>query len=115
MTNRAESRVGICLSGGGYRAALFHLGALRRLHEVGVLQQITDVSSVSGGSLRSALWSEFTSGETLLKMLKNFSTAIKSRFGSSAVRQSSMMFSENRCSMPQSTVWYSSALNSVTR
>ena len=29
--------IGICLSGGGYRATLFHMGALRRLNELGVL------------------------------------------------------------------------------
>jgi NTE family protein len=44
----------LCLSGGGYRAALFHLGALRRLNEVGLLSQLTDITSVSGGSIISA-------------------------------------------------------------
>ena len=44
---------GLCLSGGGYRASLFHLGAARRLHELGVLQKITRLSSVSGGSIFS--------------------------------------------------------------
>jgi NTE family protein len=42
------------LSGGGFRAALFHLGALQRLHELGVLSKVTTVSSVSGGSLMAA-------------------------------------------------------------
>jgi NTE family protein len=41
----------LCLSGGGYRAALFHLGALRRLNELGVLSRVSIVSSVSGGSI----------------------------------------------------------------
>ncbi|WP_457253163.1 patatin-like phospholipase family protein [Pedococcus sp. P5_B7] len=41
----------LCLSGGGYRAALFHLGAVRRLNELGVLSQLTTVSGVSGGSI----------------------------------------------------------------
>ena len=50
--------IGLCLSGGGYRAALFHLGALRRLHEIGILEQITHVSSVSGGSLIAAIWAK---------------------------------------------------------
>jgi hypothetical protein len=40
--------LGICLSGGGFRAALFHLGALRRLHELGILARATWISSVSG-------------------------------------------------------------------
>lgn len=46
---------GICLSGGGYRAMLYHLGVLRRLGELGVLQQVREVSAVSGGSLTAAV------------------------------------------------------------
>lgn len=48
-------RVGLCLSGGGFRAALFHVGALRRLNETGRLAGLTDVASVSGGSIVAAL------------------------------------------------------------
>jgi NTE family protein len=47
--------VALCLSGGGYRAALFHLGAVRRLDELGVLPHITTISSVSGGSIVNAM------------------------------------------------------------
>ena len=46
--------VGLSLSGGGYRAALFHLGALRRLNELGILARVRTISSVSGGSILSA-------------------------------------------------------------
>jgi NTE family protein len=46
--------IGLCLSGGGYRAALFHLGALRRLNELGILAKLKTISSVSGGSIVSA-------------------------------------------------------------
>ena len=44
----------LCLSGGGFRATLFHLGALRRLNELGVLAKIDTVTSVSGGSIMAA-------------------------------------------------------------
>ena len=44
----------LCMSGGGYRAALFHLGALRRLNELGVLSKIDTFTSVSGGSIMAA-------------------------------------------------------------
>lgn len=44
----------LCLSGGGFRAALFHLGALRRLNELGILSRVDTISSVSGGSILSA-------------------------------------------------------------
>lgn len=46
--------VALCLSGGGFRAALFHLGGLRRLNELGILGKIDVISSVSGGSILSA-------------------------------------------------------------
>ena len=51
--NQREGRA-LCLSGGGYRAALFHLGGLLRLHETGLLAGTTLFSSVSGGSIVSA-------------------------------------------------------------
>jgi NTE family protein len=41
----------LCLSGGGFRATLFHLGALIRLNEMGVLSRIRVITSVSGGSI----------------------------------------------------------------
>src|SRR5262245_32807884 len=49
-----EDRLALCLSGGGFRAALFHLGAVRRLNEVGALSQVDTISSVSGGSILAA-------------------------------------------------------------
>jgi len=46
---------GLCLSGGGYRAMLFHLGALWRLNELRQLQRVARVSSVSGGSITAGV------------------------------------------------------------
>ncbi len=50
-----EDGIALCLSGGGYRAMLFHLGALWRLNELGYLKKLSRVSSVSGGSIVSAV------------------------------------------------------------
>ena len=47
---------GLALSGGGFRASAFHLGVLKRLKEVGLLEQIDFVSTVSGGSITGAYW-----------------------------------------------------------
>jgi NTE family protein len=44
-------RLGLALSGGGVRAAVFHLGVLRRLASAGHLERVTHLSTVSGGSL----------------------------------------------------------------
>lgn len=49
------SRAALCLSGGGFRAALFHLGTLTRLNEAGLLSTVQTVSSVSGGSILAGL------------------------------------------------------------
>src|SRR5262249_3585772 len=49
-----ESQLALCLSGGGFRAALFHLGALRRLNELGILSRVDTIASVSGGSILAA-------------------------------------------------------------
>ena len=46
--------IALCLSGGGFRAAIFHLGALRRLNERGLLSQVESISCVSGGSIIGA-------------------------------------------------------------
>jgi len=47
--------IGLCLSGGGYRAMLFHLGSLWRLNEIGYLSKLTRISSVSGGSITAGV------------------------------------------------------------
>jgi NTE family protein len=60
-----KDEIGLCLSGGGFRASLFHVGSLWRLNELGVLKGIHRVSSVSGGSITSGVlalrWSELAS------------------------------------------------------
>jgi NTE family protein len=48
---KIPNSVGLSLSGGGFRATLFHLGAIRRLNELGIVPKLTTVSSVSGGSI----------------------------------------------------------------
>src|SRR5262245_42128978 len=47
--------IGLCLSGGGYRAMLFHLGSIWRLYETGMLRKVVRISSVSGGSITAGV------------------------------------------------------------
>lgn len=47
-TRKPEQGIGLCLSGGGYRALIFHVGALIRLNETGYLSELKRVSGVSG-------------------------------------------------------------------
>jgi len=64
-TDKLEDGIGLCLSGGGFRASLFHIGSLWRLNELGVLKAVRRVSSVSGGSITSGVlalkWAELAS------------------------------------------------------
>ena len=55
-TPTPESKIGLALSGGGSRAIAFHLGCLRALHELGVLNRVKVLSTVSGGSVIGALY-----------------------------------------------------------
>jgi predicted acylesterase/phospholipase RssA len=49
-----DDRIGLALSGGGFRATLFHLGVIRFLSEVDLLKKVKLVSAVSGGSILAA-------------------------------------------------------------
>lgn len=48
--------LGLALSGGGFRAAFFHLGALARLAETDLLRHVEMISTVSGGSILGAAY-----------------------------------------------------------
>ncbi len=49
-----RGKTGLALSGGGFRASFFHLGALARMAEMDVLRSIEALSTVSGGSIVGA-------------------------------------------------------------
>jgi predicted acylesterase/phospholipase RssA len=56
-------KIALCLSGGGFRAMLFHLGVIRRLARAGRLADVVRIDSVSGGSILAAHvahhWAEY--------------------------------------------------------
>jgi NTE family protein len=54
-TAQPADELALCLSGGGYRAMLFHLGTLTYLNDAGFLPKLDRVSSVSGGSITAAV------------------------------------------------------------
>lgn len=51
-----KRRLGLALSGGGFRASFFHLGVLARMAELGLLRHVEAISTVSGGSIIGALY-----------------------------------------------------------
>lgn len=56
--------IGLALSGGGFRATLFHLGVMQYLHETDRIKDVRVITSVSGGSVMAAhlalRWAEYT-------------------------------------------------------
>ena len=46
-----KRNIGLALSGGGFRASIFQMGVLKYLAEKNKLEEISYISSVSGGSL----------------------------------------------------------------
>jgi NTE family protein len=52
-SDKLEPGIGIAMSGGGFRAMLFHAGALARMNELGLLSRAQRIASVSGGSIMS--------------------------------------------------------------
>ncbi|WP_035614135.1 patatin-like phospholipase family protein [Haloferula sp. BvORR071] len=60
-------KLGLALSGGGFRATLYHLGLIRFLRDAGLLSQVTHITSVSGGSIMAAHlvlhWKRYTGSE----------------------------------------------------
>src|SRR5262245_35722099 len=47
-------KLGPALSGGGFRATLYHLGLVRFLYDAGILPHVTHITAVSGGSIIAA-------------------------------------------------------------
>jgi predicted acylesterase/phospholipase RssA len=60
-------KLGLALSGGGFRATLYHLGVVRYLRDSGQLQDVSDIASVSGGTILAAHlvmnWDRYTGSE----------------------------------------------------
>jgi len=58
-------RLALSLSGGGYRAAAFHLGVLTFLHRIDLLRNVRAISTASGGSIAAAFYAHsLARGET---------------------------------------------------
>ena len=47
-------RIGLALSGGGFRATLYHLGVVRFLRDSNLLSSVSHITAVSGGSVLAA-------------------------------------------------------------
>ena len=54
--NTCKRGLGLCLSGGGFRASFYHIGVLARMAELGMLKHVEVISTVSGGSIVGAAY-----------------------------------------------------------
>ena len=75
-----EAARAFSLSGGGFRATLFHLGATRRLNELGILTSVDTITSVSGGSYLSAFLAQAMTAAPYVrgKPIENFDSLAES-------------------------------------
>jgi predicted acylesterase/phospholipase RssA len=78
--------IGLAISGGGSRAAVFGGAMLRELHRLGLLQQVDVLSAVSGGALPAAYYAldgyrsiDFANG-FLERMGHDFQSDMRGRF-----------------------------------
>jgi NTE family protein len=62
-----RTKPALALSGGGFRATLFHIGSIVRLNELGLLGKLERISSVSGGAITAgrlaSAWARLLSQE----------------------------------------------------
>ena len=65
-------RIGLALSGGGFRAAAFHLGVFRKLQALGILWKVDLLSCVSGGSIAGAYLAANLGDNTALDRLHEY-------------------------------------------
>ena len=76
--NGKEHRIGLALSEGGFRAAAFHLGMMRRLHQFHLLEGVDLLTCVSGGSIAGATLAASWSGG-VGRALDNLDTYLRTR------------------------------------
>lgn len=80
-----QRRIGLALSGGGFRAAAFHLGVFRQLQTQGLLWKLDLLTCVSGGSIAGAFlcrhWGDDSALDRLEQYLRSASIAVSSVLG----------------------------------
>ena len=65
-------RIALALSGGGFRAAAFHLGVMRKLQSLGIFSAVDLLSCVSGGSIAGAFVALNWGKPSVLDELENY-------------------------------------------
>jgi NTE family protein len=83
--NGEKKRIGLALSGGGFRAAAYHLGVFKKLDEMDLLWKVDLLTCVSGGSIAggflAANWKKKDALQKLETYLSSKSIAVSSVLG----------------------------------
>lgn len=72
MVDGTEKKIGLALSGGGFRAAAFHLGVFTELQSRRLLDKLDLISCVSGGSIAGAFLATHWGDPDVLSNLKQY-------------------------------------------
>jgi NTE family protein len=91
-----HSTIGLCFSGGGFRASFYALGVLRYLAEARLLDRVVAVSAVSGGSIAAAAagdrWARFQdAGGTLDAFLAHIDAPFRAAVTGRSIRRRWML------------------------
>lgn len=85
--HKSPNYLGLSLSGGGYRAAAFHLSTMRKLNELNLMEKVNVLSTISGGSITGAYYcldnstfKDFESGMKEIISTKSFIRYILTSF-----------------------------------
>lgn len=104
-TPRSEGPLGpiaLALSGGGYRAAAFHLGTLRTLQKVGLLEDVDVLSTVSGGTIVGASYAlSRTRHEDFERFYDDFLTRLRTQ---RPVHRASQILTGQHDTLPRRTL-----------
>jgi predicted acylesterase/phospholipase RssA len=76
VVNKSDCAILLGLSGGGFRATIFHLGVLRALLDRGLLSRVRSIAAVSGGAITAAHlvlnWDSYNDATTFPAQIKKF-------------------------------------------
>ncbi|MBC8355339.1 MAG: patatin-like phospholipase family protein [Planctomycetes bacterium] len=94
--------IALALSGGGYRAAAFHLGTLRSLHEADLLESVDVLSTVSGGTIVGASYAlSQVRDESFDRFYDDFLTRLRTQ---RPVHRAAQLLTRQHDSLPRRTL-----------
>lgn len=102
LANGSLGPIALALSGGGYRAAAFHVGTLRTLHDLGLLDSVDVLSTVSGGTIVGASYAlSQTRHEQFGRFYDDFLTRLRTQ---RPIHRASQLLTQEPSKLPRRTL-----------